>query len=78
MVDVNNKKSIFLFPRLYNVSIQVFFYYLNFYNSIITSLYIHDFRTKSIGDVLKKLLKKLIDFMEAGLQSAVVAIGIQI
>ena len=34
------------------------------------------FRKKTIGDVMKKLLKKLIDFMEVGLQSAVIAIGI--
>ena len=33
------------------------------------------FRKKTIGDVMKKLLKKLIDFMEVGLQSAVIAIG---
>ena len=30
---------------------------------------------KSVGDVLKKLLKKLIDFFEAGMKKCVVAIG---
>ncbi|XP_023333091.1 uncharacterized protein LOC111704928 [Eurytemora carolleeae] len=34
--------------------------------------------TKTIGDVMKKLLKKLIDFMEVGLQSGVIAIGFTI
>ena len=32
-------------------------------------------RLKSVGDVLKKLLKKLIDFFEAGMKSCVTAIG---
>ena len=30
---------------------------------------------KSVGDVLKKLLKKLIDFLEAGMKKSVLAIG---
>ena len=32
-------------------------------------------RLKSVGDVLKKLFKKLIDFFEAGMKSCVTAIG---
>jgi len=32
--------------------------------------------TKSVGDVLKKLIKKLCDFMECGMMKSVTAIGV--